>query len=100
MNAYPTTFQTNLESYHELLPVVTKRCLVSTQRMSDGVWFRLGSSCVVVFRSKMLAFLVLIADMKILLQRLNETLICGYGSVIGSVTALPNKTVVAWLCGT
>ena len=53
-----------------------------------------------VFRSKKLAFLVPVADMKTLLQRLNETLICGYGSVIGCVTALLNKTVVAWLCGT
>ena len=100
MNAYPTTFQTNLGSYHELLPVVAKRCLVSTQRKSDGVWYRLASSCVVVFRSNMLTFLVPVADMKTLLQRLNETLICGYGSVIGHVTALLNKTGVACLCGT
>ena len=63
--------------------------------MSDGVWFRLANSCVVVFGSNMLGFLVPVADMKTLLQRLNETLICGYGSVIGHVTALPNKTGVA-----
>ena len=48
----------------------------------------------------MLTFLAPVADMKTLLQRLNETLICGYGSVIGHVTALLNKTGVAWLCGT
>ena len=39
-------------------------------------------------------------DMKTLLQTLNETLICGYGSVEGCVTALPNKTGLAWLCWT
>ena len=49
---------------------------------------------------KHVTFLVTVADMKTLLQTLNETLICGYCLVIGLDSAVPKKTEVAWLCGT
>ena len=65
---------------------------------TQGVLFIFGQWLHCDIWVKYVAFLVAVADMKIVCQTWNKTLICGF--VIGLVSAVPKKTEVAWSCET